>query len=78
MEWMRQLLEYHQEVKDPKMLDKKPQRVYVKRAPKSGDLATVLQALGAKRDSLEDTAILNGLQLADSIEKGYWLKVVGD
>lgn len=67
-----------QEVKDPKMLDKKPQRIHVKRAPKSGDLATVLQALGAKRESFEDTAILNGLQLADSVEKGYWLKVVGD
>jgi len=67
-----------EEVRDRSVLDKKPLKLHIKKAPKSGDLASVLKTLGMKQEMLDDGAILNGLQLTDSVEQGCWIKVVGD
>lgn len=67
-----------EEVRDPEVLGKKPQRLYVKKAPKTGTLSSVLAGLGMGSDTLEDAALLNGLQLTDRVEQGRWIKVFGD
>jgi len=67
-----------EEARDPKVLGKKPSRLHVKQASKAGDLSSVLRGLGTPEKMLEDVAILNGRALTDRVEKGEWVKVVGD
>lgn len=67
-----------EEVSDPKVLGKEPARVRVKQAPSTGSLSSVLKALGASGDMLEELAVLNGLRLEDQVAKGEWIKVVID
>jgi predicted Zn-dependent protease len=62
-------------VRDPKVLNKAPTRLQVKQAPKAGTLASVLEALGAKRDIHDELAVLNGLELTDQVARGEWIKV---
>jgi predicted Zn-dependent protease len=66
------------EVRDAAVLAKKPQRLHIKKAPKGGTGAAVLESLGVKRDGLKDMAVLNGFELTDRIEQGQWVKVVGE
>jgi predicted Zn-dependent protease len=72
------VMEGFEEVRDPTVLDKKPARVFVKQAPNTAQLGTVLRGLGASDKMLDDMAILNGRQLTDTVQKGTWLKVVHD
>jgi predicted Zn-dependent protease len=67
-----------EEARDARVLDKKPRRLKVSQVPRSGTLSSVLEAMGAKRDVMKDIAVLNGLELADPVEKGRWIKIVGD
>jgi len=63
-------------VTDTAVLNKKPQRVRIKRAPSSGDLSTVLGAMGMDTEMVEPIAILNGLDTGARVNQGDWLKVV--
>lgn len=67
-----------EEVRDRSVLERKPQRLHIKKAPKSGNLASILGALGMKKEMLDEGAILNGLKLDDRVQQGDWIKVVGD
>jgi predicted Zn-dependent protease len=67
-----------EEVRDPKVLGKKPQRIHLKKAPKAGTLSSVLEALGMKSAMMKEGAILNGTELTDPVEQGQWVKVVGE
>jgi len=37
-----------------------------------------LKALGTKPDMLKETALMNGLDLTDTVQQGSWIKVVGN
>jgi hypothetical protein len=52
--------------------------VHLRQAPQSGDLASILKSLGVKQGALDETSILNGTQLDVAVEKGRWLKIIGD
>jgi predicted Zn-dependent protease len=65
-------------VTDTAVLNKKPKRVRVKKAPQSGNLSTVLGAMGMDTEMLEPIALLNGLDPDARVNKGDWLKVVGE
>ncbi len=59
-------------------LNKKPQRVRVKTAPRNGSLEANLRALGvADQERLEALATLNGKELKDPVARGALLKTVG-
>lgn len=61
---------------DPAVLNKKPARLAVKQAPRSGSLASVLTALGMGTDMHAEMALLNGMNLDDQIRQGEWIKIV--
>ena len=67
-----------EEVQDQTVLNKKPLRLHVKKAPKSGSAGDVLKALGMKQEMLNEGALLNGLGLTDTVQQGSWIKVVGN
>ena len=67
-----------EDVSDPAVINKQPRRLRIKKAPRSGDVATVLRTLGTDQESLSELALANGMSLNDRIEQGTWVKVVGD
>jgi predicted Zn-dependent protease len=63
---------------DPTMLNKKPQRVRIKTVGQTGTLQQVLRSFGVADKRLEEHAILNGMQLTESVPSGTLIKVIGE
>jgi predicted Zn-dependent protease len=61
---------------DPQRINVIPKRINVKQIPSTGTVANALRNLGVKQDELNHTALLNNLELNESIEKGKWLKII--
>jgi predicted Zn-dependent protease len=53
-----------------------PARVKIVSAPKAGPFQTVIGGLGAQGVSLDQLAILNGVELGDPVKAGQPLKTV--
>ncbi|NIO28678.1 MAG: M48 family metalloprotease [Candidatus Latescibacteria bacterium] len=71
-----QVMSGFDELQDHAALNKKPSVLRIEQAPKSGDLATVLGALGVDQDMWLELALLNGMTLSDRVQKGEWVKIV--
>lgn len=65
------------ELTDPSKLNRQPERIRVKEAPRAGTVAQVLAALGVAENRLEEIATLNGMMLDEKIEKGKLVKTIG-
>lgn len=61
---------------DTAVLNKKPIRLSIQKAPKSGSLAAILAVLGTKQDMRAELALINGMTLEDQVQQGEWLKIV--
>ncbi|MBN2697685.1 MAG: M48 family metalloprotease [Bacteroidales bacterium] len=62
---------------DPVRLNKKPDRIYIKKVQTSGSLADALRYYGVKQDKLEELALLNNMELTDRVQAGKLIKVIG-
>jgi predicted Zn-dependent protease len=71
-----QVMNGFERVTDTAVLNKKPQRVRIKKAPRSGELSDVLGAMGMDAEMFEAIALLNGVDPGARVNKGDWLKVV--
>jgi predicted Zn-dependent protease len=63
------------DLRDARILSVQPERVRVREAPQSGTLLQALTALGMPQDKLKQAALLNGMELEDSVERGTLLKI---
>jgi predicted Zn-dependent protease len=63
-------------VTDRAVLEVKPRRVRIQRAPAAGDLRSLLRALGVSEKELQEMANLNGRSLQDPVNQGDWVKIV--
>lgn len=61
---------------DPDKINRKPDRVQVKAAPRDGTFADAMTALGMPASKLEELGTLNSLQTGDRVQRGYLLKVI--
>lgn len=61
---------------DPSKINKQPERVRIKAAPRSGTLAQTLSSLGVAQGRTEELATLNGMTLNDQIQQGMLIKVI--
>lgn len=62
---------------DKSLIDVSPDRINVRGIQRAGTLKTALQAFGVPAGKLNDLAILNGMNLEDSLKPGTKIKVVG-
>jgi predicted Zn-dependent protease len=62
---------------DPKKLNVQPDRIRVRTVTSRGTVEIALRSMGVPKDELEQTALLNGMQLTDPVKAGSLLKVVG-
>jgi predicted Zn-dependent protease len=71
-----QIMGGFEKVTNNAVLSKKPDRLRVERASRSGSLSTVLQSMGMPEDKLKELAIVNGMELGDNVKQGDRVKVV--
>jgi predicted Zn-dependent protease len=62
---------------DPAKLNSKPNRILIKKVPRTGTLADALKHYGMKPDRMEELALLNNLELNDRVPEGSLIKVIG-
>jgi len=62
---------------DPAKLNKKAERVQIKTVQQRGTLAQVLRTFKVPDARMEELAILNGMELTDTVEKGLLIKTIG-
>lgn len=62
---------------DPAKLNKQAERVQIKTVQQRGTLAQVLRTYKVPDARMQELAILNGLELTDTVEKGMLIKVIG-
>ncbi|HEV7351473.1 M48 family metalloprotease [Telluribacter sp.] len=61
---------------DPDKLNRKPDRIQIKPAPKDGTLQEILQSLQTPANKMNELAVLNGLNLKDRVTRGTLVKTL--
>jgi len=64
------------ELTDASKLNKKPQRVRVKTVASNSSFEQAIRSLGVPQSRFEEMAILNGMQLSDTVTKGSQIKII--
>ncbi|ADB40855.1 M48 family metalloprotease [Spirosoma linguale] len=62
---------------DSDKLNRKPERVFVKAAPRDGSFRDVVTALGMPASRVEEAGVLNGLKAEDRVTRGTLIKIIG-
>ena len=72
----RASMESFADLKDSEKLNRKPERIQIVEASRSGTLSEVLQSRGVAQERLIELSLLNGMQLNDRVEAGTLLKIL--
>lgn len=62
---------------DPDKINRKPERVFVRNAPKAGTFTEVMTAMGMPSKRIEELGVVNSLKATDRVEKGTLVKIFG-
>lgn len=62
---------------DSEKLNRKPERVQIKTAPRDGTFGEVMVALGMPASRVEELGVLNSLKKDDRVARGSLIKVIG-
>ncbi len=62
---------------DPELLNVSPNKIVVRQTKSSKTLEKALNDFGVPEEKLEELAVMNGMELTDSIEAGTRIKIVG-
>jgi predicted Zn-dependent protease len=70
------ILQSFKNLTDPSKLNRQPQRVRIKTVPTTGTLRNALQHFKMQEAKMEELAILNGMQLSDTVDALSLIKIV--
>ena len=70
------ILQSFKNLNDPSKLNRQPQRLRIKTVPTTGSLRSALQHYNMPSTKMEELAILNGMQLTDTVEALSLIKIV--
>ena len=62
---------------DPDKLNRKPERIILKTAPRNASFAEIMTGLGMPGGRIEELGTLNGLKANDPVSKGALIKIIG-
>ncbi|MBN2814210.1 MAG: M48 family metalloprotease [Bacteroidales bacterium] len=62
---------------DPSKLNRKPDKLMIKKVQRTGTLADAFTYYGVKKDRMQEVALLNHLELTDKVQAGKLIKVIG-
>ncbi|HNX84502.1 MAG: M48 family metalloprotease [Bacteroidales bacterium] len=63
---------------DQSRINVKPKRVYVRKAPRAGTLASTLSALNMPQNLMEELSLLNNMELNETVPAGKYIKIIGE
>jgi predicted Zn-dependent protease len=63
---------------DPAKLKVKSKKILVKKVQRAGTLGDVFTYYGVKQDQRDDLALLNDMELADKVQAGKLIKIIGE
>ena len=63
---------------DASRINVKPKRVFVKKAPRAGTLASTLSYFNMPQAMMEELALLNNMELNDQVPAGKNIKIVSE
>jgi predicted Zn-dependent protease len=72
----RSSMENFKELTDPSKLHKQPEHIRIKTIQQKTTLAQALKSYRTPEKRLEEVAILNGMKLTDSVDKGMLIKTI--
>ncbi|WP_407704822.1 M48 family metalloprotease [Tellurirhabdus rosea] len=61
---------------DPDKLNRQPERVRIRQAPRDGSFRDVMTAMGMPASRVEELGVLNSLKAGDQVSRGTLLKVI--
>ena len=64
------------ELSDPKKINVKPDRIRLRTTKAAGTVESSLRSMGIPKDDLDDTALLNGMELKENLPANTLIKVV--
>jgi predicted Zn-dependent protease len=64
------------ELSDPKKINVKPDRVRLRTTKAAGTVESSLRSMGIPKDDLDDTALLNGMELKENLPANTLVKVI--
>lgn len=64
------------ELSDPKKINVKPDRIRVRTTKAAGTVESSLRSMGIPKDDLDDTALLNGMELKENLPANTLVKVI--
>lgn len=62
---------------DPAKLNKKPDRILIKKVQRAGTLTDAFRYYGVKEDKMGELALLNNMNLTDRVNAGKTIKIIG-
>ncbi|HEX9957814.1 MAG TPA: M48 family metalloprotease [Fibrella sp.] len=74
---IRTVAEGFRSLTDPDKLNRKPDRVYVRQAPRAGTFRDVMTAMGMPSSRIDELGVVNSLKADEQVEKGALLKIIG-
>ncbi|GAB3707522.1 M48 family metalloprotease [Spirosoma flavus] len=72
----RQVATNFRSLNDPDKLNRKPERVVIKTAPRDGTFQEIMTALGMPAKRVEELGVLNSLKAADRVTRGSAIKII--
>lgn len=72
----RNTAENFRSLSDPDKLNRKPERILVKAAPRAGTFKEVMSALGMPASRLEELGVVNSMKPDDKVQRGTLMKVI--
>ncbi|HAK00098.1 MAG TPA: peptidase M48 [Bacteroidales bacterium] len=66
-----------QQLTDPNHLNRAPRRIRIARVPQTTSLERALLSLGVGSDQIAKIALLNNMDLAETVQRGEMLKILG-
>jgi len=61
---------------DPAKIHVKPDRISIKKAPRSGSLSSILKSFDVPEDRMEEHALINGVDQDNFVQQGTLIKVI--
>ena len=62
---------------DASKINVKPNKIFIKKVPRSGTLADAFDYYGVKPEQRKELALLNDLELTDKVQAGKLIKIIG-
>lgn len=63
---------------DQSRINVKPKRIHIRKVQRTGTMASALSSFNMPQSMMEELALLNNIELNETVEAGKYIKIIGD